>query len=585
MKTFTDSQMEAVNLVARGVACVAGPGSGKTSVLVARVGRLLADPYRNRVGVLTFTNAAARNLVERIAASGFAPSAGTLRYCGTLHAFALRTLRDHGARIGYGPRLAVLDEDAAADLLASKAQAMGSKTPLKKLLALKACGRADLARRGFAPSVDETVACAYLDDLRENGLVDLDSLLPEFLRLILSWNGVQPEGWGFDHLLVDEVQDSSAQDWAIYHALPVFNKFFVGDPDQAIYAFRGGRQDLFLEYARRLDVNRVTLEENFRCRVEVCAAANNLIRHNVRRLLKNTFPGEGRLKDHGVVTRCGYETEGEEVGQVVVRIRALMVGPDPVEPSQIAVLARTNAIAAPFRDALKAAGIPVAEAPKNEAPPDWGLARALIELLAQPDNDTLAFFYVAARERRRGATASEAAHKAHGIRLEAGKTRQSVNALWFKLPRNPAPVEIPALLEREGLTAETRAHVYKLISQLPLGSGVLELAADMGSGGMFYVAEAISGGVHVGTVHAAKGREWDQVFLVGYEDEVTPALGKGVGDATDETLEEERRLAFVGVTRARVAAHFTHAAQRRATWGRQEVLNRTASRFIGEAVQ
>ncbi len=587
MRTFTDSQNEAINSRASRIACVAGPGSGKTSVLVERVRRLIAEGTPPaEIVVLTFTNAAARELETRLnnALKDHHKVEGQfnvdLGYCGTLHSYALRALRRHGAAIGYGDRLAILDEEAAADLLASKAKALNCRRPIKELLKLKAEGwPASMVRGGPPPNVADTVVAAYLGDLRENGIVDLDVLLPEFLRLLTVGKGRDLLRLCVRHLLVDEAQDSSAQDWAIYDAFPAQNKFVVGDPDQAIYAFRGGRQDLFLQFTNDPGVQLIRLEENFRCCVEVCAAANNLIRHNERRILKNTFPGAGRLKATGVVTACGYETEGEEVGQVVVRIRALMTEPNPVEPDGIAVLARTNAIAAGFRDALKAAGIPVAEPPKSEAPPDWSLARALVDLLAQPDNDTLAFFYVAARERRRGATASEAAAKAHGIRLEAGKTRQTINALWFKLPRNPDLQEVGKLLDREGLTAETRANVNKLVSQLPPGSGVLELAADMGTGSMFHVSETASG-VHVGTVHGAKGREWDQVFLVGYEEEVTPSK-----TVLPDVVEEERRLAFVGVTRARVACHFTHAAQRRATWGRQEVLNRTPSRFIREATQ
>lgn len=575
MKENTKSQNIAINTDAATVACVAGPGSGKTSVLVARVARLLAggaDPAL--IAVMTFTNAAARELERRLNDSRTVDDGDVrLGYCGTLHAFALRALRDHGAAIGYGPRLSVLDEEGAGEMLAAKARTLGCRTPVKRLLELKSAGR---PARGVSLSVEQTVVAAYYDELLENGMVDLECLLPEFLRLL-----DRPdcrEGMAYEHLLVDEVQDASAQDWAIYDALPARRKFFVGDPDQAIYSFRGGRQDLFLRLIRSsvARVNVIPLEENFRCGRAVCAAANALIGRNVNRAPKDTIARLGA--PDGIVTACGYETEGEEVGQVLTRIRALMTPPDGVDPSQIAVLARTNAIAAPFRDALKAAGVQVAEAPRNAAPPDWGLARALVELLASPGNDALAFFYVAARERQRGASEKEAAAKAHSVRQDAARARKSVNALWFNLPRSPALVEVARLMEREGLTAETRAKVNAIAQALPAGSGVLELAADMALTRLLPVEH--SAGVHVGTVHGAKGREWDHVFLVGYEDEVTPGNALSV-----EVAEEERRVAFVGLTRARVGAHFTHSAQRRATWGRQEVLNRTPSRFIAEALQ
>lgn len=580
MKQFTESQRRAVLARDPQVACVAGPGSGKTTVLVERVRALIDGGVAPaKVSVVTFTNAAARELEERLnhALKAHHGVEGQfqvrLGYCGTLHSLALRALRALGAGLGYGDRLAVVDEDAAADLLASKARSLGCKDPAKKLIELKRAGRPDLGARGRNATVAETALASYFDDLRDAGLVDLDSILPEFLRL-LGGPG-RPLAGAFDHLLVDEAQDSSEQDWAVYDALPVPNKFIVGDPDQAIYGFRGGRQDLFLNYARRPGVLQVTLEENFRCSPRVCDAANALIRHNVDRLDKRTTPAAPG-PDLGVVNRLVFLNEGEEVARVTARVAALLVQPVGLKPPQVAVLARTNLLAGAFREALAVAGLAVDAPPKADLPPDWSLARALVELLAQPDNDTLAFFYVSARERRRGATAQEAAQKAHAVRLEAGKARRSVNALWFGLPSSPGLDELGRLLDREGISAETRAEVAARARALPPGSGVLELAADMA--GDFRHVEQSRNGVTCCTLHAAKGREWDHVFLVGMDGPAT------AGAVHRDALEEERRLAFVGLTRARVGAYMSHALQRRETWGRRDLARRTPSPFIAEAL-
>lgn len=581
-RIITESQGRAIRTRAPLTVTLAGPGSGKSTVLVARIHALIGEGV-DPAGIvaISFTNHAAGVLRKRLG------EAVKIGYVGTLHAYALRSLRLYGGFMGYGDRAAVIDETAALDLLASQMKAQNCKASMTKMLELKREGRP--ARRNADGSVrrltvEETTIAKYYDDLSESGLLDLEGILPEFARLLNLRAGpsdpIDPLECraDFSDLLVDESQDSSAQDWAVYNALPAARKFFVGDPDQAVYSFRGGRQDLFLNLAKRETTELITLEENFRCCPKVCSAANMLIAHNKERVDKKTHPAN--IYQNGYANRLTPAmTEGGEAAAIAHTIRELHeLG---TKYAEIAVLCRSNAIAASLREEIKACTIPVDEPPRVELPPDWSLAQSLVELLAHPENDRLAFFYVLAREVRDGATQKDAREKAHTVKLEAAKARRSINSLWFNLPKDPNVGFVVELLAKERITKETQARVVELWGQLPAGAdSCAELALEMGrSYGESNPAERVATGVTVATIHAAKGREWDAVILAGFEDETIPGTS-----IKPEVIEEERRLAFVGITRARMFLLFSSSETRRATWGRQEILQRRPSRFIAEAL-
>lgn len=572
----TASQQKAIDSEAQRILCVAGPGAGKTTVLVGRIDRLINSGVEpGKIVALTFTNAAALELQHRIEGGAgkiisrneYEEAAITERhkprlgYIGTLHGFALKMLKAHGAGIGYGARLAIIDAEASADLLQAKARQMGCKTKLEKLLELKAKGRPQRNLRSRI-SVEETVLCAYFDDLREAGIVDFDLILSEFLRMLTEplYNAAGGIDYG-THLFVDEVQDSSEQDWRIYQNLPIRNKFLVGDPDQAIYGFRGGRVDVMVAVANGVDYDVIRLEENFRSFDEICAAANLLIWHNNDRVEKATISASG---PGGTVDHFPAQTADDERAHV-----CQMIASGLERAEEIAVLARTNAIASEMRQALQTAGLPVQQAAKLALPRDWHLARAFVEWLAQPDNDTLAYFFLIARERAKGSTDLEARGLAHSYRLEAQRLGHSINSQWFGHQPGDLP-GLPAALAKAGISAEARAMIAGLIRQLPAGADLLELALAMG----LHLPEEkpASAGVECLTIHGAKGREWDVVFLVGFEDECCP--GKR-GDP-----EEERRLAYVALTRARLACHISSAKARQTPWGAVEP--RTPSRYIKE---
>lgn len=575
MKTqdMTAAQLAAVNEDAPQILCVAGPGAGKTTVLAARIRRLVesgVDPAK--IVAITYTNAAARNLEERMPETGwykledFSACKIKLGHAGTLHSFALRMLREHGEGIGYGARIAVIDEDAARGLLESKAKTLGCKSPIDRLMEVRKKGR---PARGLRLTIEELCVAAYYDDLAEAGIVDFDLILTEFLRLLTEGVEAKLFAQRFEHVLVDEVQDSAETDWAIYRALPIRNKFLVGDPDQAIFGFRGGRQDLMMRFAKEPETKLLWLEENFRCAMNVCRAANDLIAHNANRLDKQTVAVNGALFGEVHDFLNPHATDGAEVGAVVEVIK----NHQPEVDGTVAVLSRTNALASEFRDALRAAGCAVVEPPKPDLPRDWALARALTELLAQPDNNALAEMFLAASERAKGFSDKSATGRAHALRLEAVAQGKSMNGLWWKYVPNMRADAVIQEMARRNISLESRMRAASLLKDLPADATALDLALAIA--GDARAEEPPRGdGVDCLTVHAAKGLEWDVVFLVGFEDEAWP--GKR------EEVEESRRLAFVAITRARRTVYISYAATRRASWGNRRPEPRHPSRFLTE---
>lgn len=580
IENMTSAQRTAVETDHPNVFCVAGPGSGKTTVLAARIKRLMQDVHPSQILAITYTNAAARNIEQRIESDAIPVGLG---YAGTLHGFCLRMLREHGEAAGYGPKTGVIDEEAANELLAAKMATTGCTESLKKVVEMKRLGR-PVRKPGGLFSKAQLAILSYMDELAESSLLDFDLILTEFLRILGKqgnlWQAIKDR---FDHVLIDEVQDSAATDWAIYYGLPIPNKFLVGDPDQAIFGFRGGRVVYAVRHAMTPGVLVLHLEANFRCGAGTCEAANRLIAHNKGRLEKETIPAENAGLGKGVATLSAFRNEGEEVTQVVTMINGYYTKND----GTTGVLARTNAIANAFREAIEASGTEVETAPRSEMPADWALARTLLEFLAQPNNDTLAFFYLVARNQRDGATPSEARKTAAGDRRNAQAQGVTLNKLWFGVGESTTEQDnvwvsqtAGHFADKEGLCRETCMIIAEMAGNLPPHSTMLDLALEAASRSRPPIAPP-NGGVTVTTIHDAKGREWDEVYLVGMEDEVTPGHRKTDGL---EEIEEERRLFFVALTRSRGNVWITHSATRRAQWGMKPLVDHKPSRFIAEAL-
>ncbi len=543
------------------ILALAGPGSGKTATTVARINYLIddgADPAG--MVVITFTNAAAREIEKRLySLEGTDPEIvrnnNRLGYVGTLHGFALRMLKEHGAEAGYGARMSIISPESANDLLASIATTLGCKTKLAELLKLKGRGRPERSAR---LTVEQTVIASYYQQLAESGIVDFDLLLTEFARLVAA--GGTTAFTNYTHLFVDEVQDSAPIDWEIYHALPIANKFFVGDPDQAIYGFRGGDVNGMMALSKRPDTELIVLEENFRSHSEICDAAQRLISHNQHRLDKITISAKGPGGE--VTVRDPLVNEGEEHACIIRHL-----GANSWLWDTIAVLCRTNDLAYQIQQALITAGLPVVKRERSTLPADWPVARALVELLVDPNNDTLAYFYLIALYRSMGSDEKAARKHADAVRKAAASIGKTINQANLHLANNAAPY-----------SRESGMLLAEIIRTLPTNHTPLELALAVASYQPEAKEEKHKDGIHVLTIHASKGREFDAVYLAGFEDEIIPGT-----KADEQEVEEERRLAYVAITRARKFLMITSASQRTTPWGK--IVPHTPSRFITELVQ
>lgn len=588
----TASQIEAVESEHRNIMVAAGPGSGKTRTLVERIGRLIekgCDP--SRIAVLTYTNAAANEISnrlgigERVIAKCLQPvmvgdpaivgkniekpQILKLGFCGTLHSFGLRMLKVFGSCVGYGPGTCVISPESALDLMESKARSMGCKTSVEKLLQLKAeNGRPP---RGKRLSLQETVIATYLDELRESRVVDYDVLLHELLAILLDRDeaceaAAKEIGAKFDHLLVDEVQDSAPIDWEIYRALRVPNKFFVGDPDQSLYAFRGAAvREMVAESASVLTLT-IKLEDNFRCSEAICAAAQTLIEHNSDRIGKRTVSAAPD-RMNCLEIKDPFEGEQEEVVWMANQMRILN---QEFPFGEMAVLCRTNGIADAMRLSLRGLSLPVSEMTTHRVPPDWKTARAFLEFVADPDNDSLAYLYLT----QKAGNDPKAKDLAHAARISANADGKTINQARLGFGKASTPESALAAL-RSNASRESHALAVEKWNEMAYGASLEEFILSLGSVSDYQKEEACEA-IHVLTVHAAKGREFDAVFVPAFEDECFP----GQSGKTQEGIEEERRVAYVAMTRARHALFISSSKMRQTKWA--GLVKRTPSRFLKE---
>lgn len=541
---------------------LAGPGSGKTRTIVWRIEALLRHPCGidpASIVVITFTNAAARELQERLRALPCCerdtdkdgncdrhPNGITLGYIGTLHGYALTQLQAFGTPLGYNQRITILDQEGADALLMETAKETGCKSSLKGLTAYKSDYRLEGAK------TPEWIALnRYYRTLRVHSMVDFDTILRDFLELLTQELCGEPP----THLIVDEYQDSAPIDAQIYRALNATNTFMVGDGDQAIYSFRGGNVGNLIQAARGADVAIHFLEGNFRSGSAICAAANRLIRHNRNRVEKQTVSMTGT---EGRVTFL--PPSKVDVGELTA-IALELSRREPETMKDIAVLARTNAIVRAATEVLKGHGLPVREKQQSDLPKDWKFARVSLELLTDPTNEIVAKQWIRIKL---GASATErfADFRRAGepIRVEGV---QAVTDM----------MEVTTALARMEVSAESIDRIRDIRAGLPEPSlAMLRLAILSEEENRHEVGE----GITVTTIHGAKGREWKTVILVGCEDEIIP----GGGEKRD--IEEERRLFYVGVTRAADLLVISHSQNRKQSWGDKRLQPATPSRFIAE---
>jgi DNA helicase-2/ATP-dependent DNA helicase PcrA len=299
-----------------------------------------------------------------------------------------------------------------------------------------------------------------------------------------------------------------------------------------------------------------TLQQNFRCASAICEAANLLIAHNANRVDKKTISATGITGDIDVT--C-FDDEKDELASILRRIQDM----EKWERNDTAILVRTRDLVKFYTEGLETCGIEVRKKRYETVPAEWGAAKRFIALLANPGNDHLAFWWL---QRTRGVS------EAQKLKLEALRAYQSLNSWVLKVPKE-MPIEVlPTALGKAGFDGEIIDRVAAVAATLPemlnpLPELVLALAkGEMGSG-------EEGEGVLVTTMHGAKGREAFHVFL--------PAFEQGTIPNGRSSLDEERRLAFVAVTRTKENLRISYARTRKDFYD-FSVKEKTPSQFLRE---
>ena len=617
------AQREAVEAMEGPVLVLAGAGTGKTRVLTARLAHILATrrAFPGQLLAVTFTNKAAREMRQRLEAMIGAAVEGL--WLGTFHALAARILRRHAERVGLKSNFTILDTDdqlRLAKQIVAGANLDERRVPPRALLS--AFDR--WKDRGLGPDkvpADEAAMVAdgrgrelfrqYQERLLALNAADFGDLLLHNLALFTGHAEVLADYQRrFRYILVDEYQDTNVAQylWLRLLAQGHRNLCCVGDDDQSIYSWRGAEVGNILRFERDFPGARIVrLEQNYRSTPHILAAASGLIAHNAGRLGKMlwTEVNEGeKVRVHAV---WDSEQEARWVGD---EIEALQRKGEAL--AQAAILVRAGFQTREFEERFIQIGLPyrIVGGPRFYERQEIRDALAYFRLIHQPADDlaferivnvprrgigeaTLQILHATARAQQ--VPLAEAAQRLVGTDELKPAARRALGGFlaalerWRGLENSLPHTELATLvLEESGYVAMWQAD--KSADAPGRVENVKELVAAMAEfenlGGFLehvsLVMEAAEGGegdmVNVMTLHSAKGLEFDNVFLPGWEEGVFPNQ-RALEEGGTKSLEEERRLAYVGITRARRRATVSFAANRR-VYGQWQ--SSIPSRFVEE---
>ncbi|MBX5476760.1 MAG: UvrD-helicase domain-containing protein, partial [Clostridia bacterium] len=603
---------------------LAGAGSGKTNVLTRRIAWLLQRGVPpDGIIALTFTNKAANEMKERVRRWAGAKAADL--WVSTFHSACVRILRPHAERLGYGRSFTVVDADDQRALVRACLKDLDlsdKRFPPGAVLSAISQWKAELvtpeeALRGagdFFRHEAARVYGRYQARLQEANAVDFDDLLMLTVRLFEQHPDVARQyADRFQHVLVDEYQDTNRTQYRIVRALSAIhrNVFVVGDADQSIYGWRGADIRNILDFERDFpDASVIRLEQNYRSTQNILDAASRVIAHNrqrrEKRLWSDLGPGEP------VAFHCAWD-EMAEADFVVGEIERL-VAREGRSYADFAVLYRTHAQSRILEEACLRRGVPyhIVGGLKFYERKEVKDVLAYVRLAANP-HDWLSFERIvnvprrgvgpATLERIRAARgvrpiyeALEEAGAIPGIQARAAAELAKLGALLRDLAERASKVPVAELVRaaieesgyRQDLLADgspqALARVENLDELLTVahsfvgsepGAQLEEFLAEVALVSEADAYDPERPAVALMTLHAAKGLEFPVVFLVGMEERVFPH-----GRSIDEgNVEEERRLCYVGMTRARERLYLT-CARRRSLFG--EVQLHEPSRFLEE---
>jgi DNA helicase-2/ATP-dependent DNA helicase PcrA len=598
------AQVQAITSESPVILTLAGAGSGKTTVLTGRIAHLTEQRIStSSMLALTFTRLAGKEMKERVIRL-VGETQGRKLFCNTFHAFCVKVVREYGYLVGRDPHFSIYDENDRDGIIKRIVQDLSSKA--------KVCEVIDHLYEPMPPRAVAREVAEYHYRLKQHNAVDLDGLLYEAKAVLAHPGPKQGYRNQYRHVFVDEFQDTNDVQLEIIRELNPENLFVVGDDFQAIYGWRGGNVDIILDFPKHYPgCEVIRLEDNYRSTAEIVMAANNLISHNERQTEKVL-----RAQRDGSEPRVSqFAGTDEELKSVSNAIIGLVAGCGDIRShSDIAVLARTNSQLEAAQDAFREVGIPTL----------WLSHKA--DVFTRPDiRGILAWI-----------SAASNMHDNIAVRIAARFPVKQVSDLVLEqaeLEATESEGNLPEALREHHLKDSGVRNFLFLLDQVAAelaigmtpgeaidyvqnGLGLLDhydslglrsrnedlqeaiRRADKWAARQIELGESTdtqaflrwlrirhiqdrlieenSDAVRLTTVHGAKGLEWPVVFVIGLNDGTFPHKN---GD-----IEEERRLFYVAITRAKNMLFLSRAGARMVPYSDKPIIQEP-SPFLDEIQQ
>ena len=624
LRGLNPPQREAVLTTEGPVLVLAGAGTGKTAALTARLAHLVATgrAYPSQSLSVTFTNKAAREMRERVGKM-IGPAVEGMPWLGTFHSIAAKMLRRHAELVGLQSNFTILDTDDQLRLMKQLIQAAGideKRWPARQLGGLidqwknKGWTPEDVGAgesEGYANGQGQKLYAAYQARLRAVNACDFGDLLLHVLTILKKHRDVlKSYQERFRYILVDEYQDTNSSQYLWLRLLAQTRKNIccVGDDDQSIYSWRGAEVANILRFEKDFPgATIIKLEQNYRSTPHILGAASGVIAENGTRLGKTLWTDIDVGEKVRVIGIWDGPEEARRVGDEIETIQR-----DGGSLDEVAILVRAQHQTREFEDRFIQIGLPyrIVGGFRFYERAEIRDALAYLRLVNQPADDLAFERIVNVPKRGLGDKAVEKLHRlarAEGIPLLHAaarildtdeltpQARRSLGSFVGDLARwRDRAAQLPhaelarQILDESGYTAMLQAErSTESAGRLENLSELARAMEEYETLGAFLEhvslvmdneAQAESAKITIMTIHAAKGLEFDSTFLVGWEEGIFPSQ-RALDEGGLNSLEEERRLAYVAITRARKRCTILHAANRR-IYG--QWTSSIPSRFVGE---
>ncbi|ATN34826.1 ATP-dependent DNA helicase [Rhizobium sp. ACO-34A] len=612
-------QREAVETTDGPVLVLAGAGTGKTRVLTTRIAHILATgrAFPSQILAVTFTNKAAREMKERIGLLVGGAVEG-MPWLGTFHSIGVKLLRRHAELVGLNSDFTILDTDDVVRLIKQLIQAEGiddKRWPAKQFAAMidgwknKALDPSQIPEgdaRAFANGKGRELYAAYQNRLKSLNACDFGDLLLHPIRMFrMNPDVLKDYHQKFRYILVDEYQDTNTAQYMWLRLLAQRpqgvpqNVCCVGDDDQSIYGWRGAEVDNILRFEKDFPGAKVIkLERNYRSTEHILGAAGHLIAHNEGRLGKTLFTDRREPDDEKVVVHAAWDSEEEAraVGEVIEQLQRGDGDGKKHNLNDMAILVRASFQMREFEDRFVTLGLNyrVVGGPRFYERLEIRDAMAYFRLVCQPADDLAFERIVNTPKRGLGDTTIRTLHdyaRARDVPMLAAasdlietdelkpKARKALFDViqtfrrWQELLETTPHTELAEqILEESGYTdmwkndksaeapgrLENLKELIRSMEAFESMRGFLEHVSLVMDAEQNEDMDAVS----IMTLHSAKGLEFDTVFLPGWEEGLFPHQ-RALDEGGRSGLEEERRLAYVGITRAKRRCHIWFVSNRR----------------------